>query len=280
MLIVLLQIVCVVFPAQAVLSSQLHGSLNCIVVNFDTGPIHIHKKARGPQELEYTPLLPNDVVATQNADIFLQELLPTFDTKLMRSVNRFVLQEVNAVVALHLYDFMIQGFQRATMDNLAVRLGENVRVDFNLSVFFVNGLIDKHHFASIGNISTFSNDVKVSGMLTVAQLMLPSNVNVFQIVDADITIDVRNIMISLKILQEIAELQTTLEEFTKKPLDDLVNSVSRVVVKLINEELAQIPVRFVVDYLVPPGTKPSDRNHNLHLRAPTNPHYSYEYLNE
>lgn len=84
--------------------------------------------------------------------------------------------------------------------------------------------------------------------------------------------------ISLKILQEIAELQTTLEEFTKKPLDDLVNSVSRVVVKLINEELAQIPVRFVVDYLVPP--KPSDRNHNLHLRAPTNPHYSYEYLNE
>lgn len=77
--------------------SQLNGSFNCIVVNFDTGPIHIHKKARGPPELEYTPLLPNDVVATQNADIFLQELLPTFDTKLMRSVNRFVLQEVNAV---------------------------------------------------------------------------------------------------------------------------------------------------------------------------------------
>ncbi|XP_022828194.1 uncharacterized protein LOC111357645 [Spodoptera litura] len=274
MLIVVLHILCVVFSAQAVF------------LNYDKGPIHIHKNARGPSELEDSPLSRRDEAATQNAKIFLQQFLPTLDTTLMRSVNRFHLRELNTVVVLYLYNFMVHGFQQAVLDNLAVRLGGTIRLDFTLSVpslttdgmVFVNGLIDQHHFASIANLSTVSNDVKVSGVLTVATLLLPSNINVFQIVDAAISIDVSKIMISFEIIQELVDFQITLTEFTNKRLEDIVNSISRVVFKLINEELAQVPAYSVIDYLI--SSKPSDKNRNLHLRSEPYPYYSYEYISE
>ncbi|CAH1643365.1 unnamed protein product [Spodoptera littoralis] len=281
MLTAILHIFCVVFPAQAVLW------------NFDEGPIHIYKNARGPSELEDSPLSPRDEAATQNAKIFLQQFLPTLDTTLMRSVNRIHLRELNTVVALYLYNFMVNGFQQATLDNLTVRLGGTIRLDFNLSfpslttdgIVFVNGLIDQHHFASIANLSTVSNDVKVSGVLTVATMLLPSNINVFQIVDAAISIDVSKILISLEIIQELVDFQITLMEFTNKRLEDIVNSISRVVFKLINEELAQVPAISVIDYLISKQQpKPSDKNRNLHLRSEryveAYPYYSYEYINE
>ncbi|KAJ8734875.1 hypothetical protein PYW08_014125 [Mythimna loreyi] len=263
---ILALVFCAVYPAQTVVLHQ------------ETGVIHIHKKFSGPPPAE-SPLQPDDEEATKRAEAFIKELLPTLDTRIPKSVNSIILQELNAVFTLALYNFVVKGFRSATLDNLVIRMSDS-RVDFNATIPFLsaggtvfwNGIIDENNFAIVSNVSTFSDEIKIGGIIDIQKLQLPTQLNVLQITDADITIDIDDIMIEFKIVEELVLFKNTLVQFMNKPMDDIMKSVFRAAVRLANEHLAKVPAETIINYLVPPKTSTSNplrrQSPNLRMRYP------------
>ena len=48
----------------------------------------------------------------------------------------------------------------------------------------------------------------------------------------------------------------TVMEFMNKNSDDVIKSVYRAALRLVNEQLAKIPADIIIDYLVPPNEEP------------------------